>query len=140
VTMSPQRIMMNRPALGMLSALVLASPAAARPVVSFTDVQAGPVRGGPGGLGAPIGIFGTGFGPARNGSRVLIGGREVASYLSWGAKNAANSALDMIVVQPGPRVRRGQVRVEVAGKGSQEVNTFTPAKGRVLSVASTGTD
>ncbi len=125
-----------------LAFLTLAAPAAAsgQPVVSFVDVQAGPTRGGQGGLGAPIGIFGTGFGATRGGSRVLIGGREVASHLVWGAKNAANPRLDMIVVQPGPKVRGGVVTVEVGGKRSRQLHRFTPARGWVLAVAPGGKD
>ena len=120
--------------------LLAASSAAAVPRVAFVDVQTGPARGGPSGLGAPIGIFGTGFGTERARSRVFIGGREVASYLAWGERNAANPALDMIVVQPGPKTRGGAITVEVGGKRSKEPHRFTPVKGRILAVGPNGSD
>ena len=126
--------------LSLIGLFTAATTAVAQPVVSFVDVQAGPVRGGPGGLGTPIGIFGDNFGTERGTSRVLIGGREVASYLAWGTKNAANPALDMIVVQPGPNVRGGKVTVEAGGKASASTQTFRPAKGRIFAVAPGGTD
>src|SRR5689334_17553668 len=87
--------------LMVLATSLLFSAQAAPPRVFFTDIEAGPVTGGPRNLGVPISIFGKGFGAERGVGRVTIGGVEVASYLLWGANNAQNTSLDMIVVQPG---------------------------------------
>lgn len=121
------------------AALLAPASAAARPVVSFVDVAAGPAKGGPGGQGVPIAIFGHGLGRSRGASRVTIGGREVARYLSWGT-GAANPRLGMIVVQPGPGVRGGRVVVTLGGAASAERWTFRPTGGRVLAVAPDGVD
>jgi hypothetical protein len=72
--------------------------------ILFTDVEYGPKTGGPNNLGVPISIFGKGFGSSRGSSKVTIGGVEVGSYMVWGANNAHNTTLDMIVVQPGQNV------------------------------------
>ncbi len=109
------------------------------PVVFFTDTSAGPVRGGPGGLGVPIAIFGKGFGITRDASTVTIGGAEVASYLAWGQGNANNPALDMIVVQPGPDAS-GPIVVHVEGRDSNADYSFSPTAGDVYYVARTGSD
>jgi hypothetical protein len=109
------------------------------PVVFFTDTSAGPVRGGPGGLGLPIAIFGKGFGITRGASTVTIGGTEAASYLAWGQGNANNPTLDMIVVQPGPDAS-GPVVVHVEGRDSNADHTFSATGGDVYYVARTGSD
>ncbi len=110
------------------------------PAILFTDVEAGPVSGGPNNRGLPVAIFGKGFGTARGTSKVTIGGVEVASYLIWGQNNANNSALDMIVVQPGAISTAGPVVVTVAGKTSNADYRFTPSGGKVFYVAPTGSD
>lgn len=110
------------------------------PAILFTDVITGPTTGGPGNLGVPIAIFGTGFGASRGSSAVTIGGVPVASYLVWGANNALNPTLDLIVVQPGPTVTGGAIVVTVGGQPSNLDQRFTPNAGRVLYVAPTGSD
>ena len=110
------------------------------PAVLFTDVRAGPVKGGPGDLGVPIAIFGKGFGALRGDSKVTIGGLEVAAYLAWGEGNAFNPALDMIVVQPGALVKAGPVVVTVGGKPSNADQVFRPTNGTVYAVAPNGSD
>lgn len=125
---------------GALSALALAGvSAAAPPRLLFVDVDAGPARGGPGGLGVPITLYGTGFGVERGRSTVTIGGREVAAYLAWGGR-AANPRLETIVVQPGPGVAAGPVRVEVGGRATVLRPGFSATRGRVLLVAPGGSD
>ncbi len=116
-----------------------AAPAQGAPRIRFTDVVSGPVRGGPGGLGAPIAIYGSGFGARRGASRVTIGGVPVAAYRVWGARNARNRALDMVVVQPGPGVRGGRIAITVRGRTALGP-TFAPRPGRVLAVAPRGSD
>lgn len=121
------------------SAAVTGSPGG--PVILFTDVRAGPIQDGPGGLGVPIALFGKGFGPRRGDSRVTINGVEVASYLLWGENNANNPALDMLVVQPGPGITTsGPIVLTVAGKSSNTEHLFTPTPGRIYVVAPTGAD
>jgi hypothetical protein len=112
----------------------------ASPAVFFTDVEAGPVTGGPGSLGAPISIFGKGFGAARGDSRVTIGGVEVGSYLVWGAGNAHNKTLDLIVVQPGPKVSGGAIVVTVRGRASNTDHSFRVNSGKVYYTALNGND
>lgn len=109
------------------------------PIVRFVDVDAGPVRGGPGGAGVPIAIFGTGFGARRGTSTVTIGGRPVARYLSWG-RPALSRGLRMIVVQPGPRAVDGRVAVRVGGQASRQAHRFAPTAGRVFWIAPRGLD
>ncbi len=110
------------------------------PVVLFTDVPAGPTRGGPGNLGVPIALFGKGFGSSRGTSTVTINGVEVARYLVWGRNNANNPALDMIVVQPGPTATAGPIVVRVNGRDSAPDHSFTPTSGAVYHVSPTGSD
>ena len=98
------------------------------------------MSGGPGGLGAPVTIFGTGFGPSRGTSMVTIGGVEVGAYVLWGEHNANNPTLDMIVVQPGPRVSAGPIVVAVGGIASNRDVAFRPTNGHVYEVATTGVD
>ncbi len=124
------------------AALLIAGPAAtgaaAEPRIHFTDVASGPVRGGAGGLGAPITLFGTGFGETRGASVVTIGGVPVEAYVLWGAR-AHNPALRMVVVQPGPRVHAGRIAVTVAGRTAIGPR-FSPRSGRVLAIAPGGRD
>ena len=115
-------------------------PSSGAPAVLFTDVEAGPISGGPNNLGVPIAIFGKGFGASRGSSKVTIGGGEVASYLAWGQNNANNSMLDMIVVQPGAISAAGPVVVTVVGKSSNADYRFTPSGGKIYYVAPTGSD
>ena len=110
------------------------------PSVFFVDVEAGPVRGGPHNFGVPIAIYGKGFGPERGSSKVTIGGSEVASYLSWGAGNAHNKALDRIEVQPGPDCKGGPIVVTVNGKPSNSDHSFSVIAGSIYAVAPTGSD
>jgi hypothetical protein len=110
------------------------------PAILFTDVEAGPIQGGPNNLGVPIAIFGKGFGAQQNNSKVTINNLEVASYLVWGQNNAKNPALDMIVVQPGANVTAGSVVVTVAGTSSNSDLSFTPTAGTVYFVAPNGSD
>lgn len=123
-----------------LSAADGAAWAARPPAVLFTDVVTGPVTGGVHGLGAPLAIFGTGFGASRGTSRVTIGGVEVASYLVWGERNAHSSMLDLIVVEPGPSVSGGAVVVTVAGQMSATSSTFTAIASEVYVIAPAGSD
>lgn len=113
------------------------APAQAAPRILFTDVVSGPVRGGPGGLGAPIAIFGTGLRARSGGMTVAIGGVPVARVLHSG--RARNAALDLVVVQPGPGVRGGRVAITVAGRTALGPR-FTPRRGRVLAIAPGGVD
>ncbi len=114
--------------------------AARPPAVLFLDHETGPVSGGVHGHGAPIAIFGTGFGASRGASTVTIGGVEVASYLVWGSQNAHHAMLDLIVVEPGSAVTGGAVVVTVAGQASAPVATFTPQPGEVYVIAPDGSD
>lgn len=110
------------------------------PRVFFTDVEAGPVTGGPNNLGVPIAIFGKGFGAAQGTSRVTIGGVEVAGYPVWGTDNAHNRRLDMIVVQPGAKVKPGPIVVTVNGAPSNADYSFTPNSGKIYYVALSASD
>ena len=112
----------------------------APPAVLFVDVDAGPVAGGPGGLGVPIAIYGTGFGAVRGASTVTVGGVEVASYLSWGSGNAHNPTLDRLVVQPGPGTPSGPIVVTVGGLASNADVTFSAIDAHVWYVSATGSD
>lgn len=123
-----------------LQLLLWTARAWAAPEVLFVDVESGPVTGGPNNEGAPISIFGRGFGAARGQSRVTIGGVAVSSYWVWGERNAANAALDMIVVQPGPLVTGGAIVVTVAGSASNSNYQFTKTNSKIHAIATTGSD
>jgi hypothetical protein len=110
------------------------------PVILFSDVEYGPTDGGPNDLGVPISLFGTGFGSAQGSSTVTIGGVEVESYLIWGAKNAHNDRLDMIVVQPGAHVQGGPIQVSINGLRSNANFQFTPNAGKIYYISTTGLD
>lgn len=110
------------------------------PHVLFVDVPAGPVTGGPNGLGAPITIFGKGFGAVRGDSRVTIGGVEVARYIAWNARAANNRRLDRIIVQPGQAISGGRVVVEVDGRRSVGNVTFAATDGEVFAISTRGSD
>ena len=126
------------PSSGGSGAVATGSPG--DPVILFTDVEAGPKQGGPGNQGVPISVFGKGFGTQRGSSTVTINGTEVATYLVWGEHNANNSALDMIVVQPGSSVTAGPIVVRVNGKDSNTDYHFTPVSGAIYYVAPVGSD
>jgi hypothetical protein len=111
-----------------------------RPRIFFTDVESGPVRGGPADAGVPISIFGKGFGSSRGTSRVTIGGVEVSRYVSWGENNAHNRMLDMIVVQPGPKIKGGPVVVTVGASSSNADLSFTATQRNIYHVATGGSD
>jgi hypothetical protein len=121
-------------------AVAQAAPVHNVPRIFFTDVESGPVTGGPNNMGVPISIFGKGFGAERRNSRVTIGGVEVASYVVWGVSNAHNKALDLIVVQPGPKVEAGPIVVSVNGDSSNSDFSFIANNGHVLYVATNGAD
>jgi hypothetical protein len=109
--------------------------------VLFTDVESGPVTGGPDGLGVPIAIYGTGFGSSRGSSTVTIGGVEVARYLQWGHGTAHNPDLDLIVVEPGAAVSGGRVVVSVGASTSQaDVRFSVDAGAKILAIAPSGSD
>ena len=93
-----------------------------------------------GGRGAPITIVGAGFGVRQGPSVVTIGGVPVARTLVWGQRNAANPALDKIVVQPGPLVRGGEIAVRVGKGRSAGGPSFRPTNGAVHEVSTTGSD
>lgn len=114
--------------------------AAPVPAILFADIASGPVTGGPGNLGVPISIFGKGFGMMRGSSKVTIGGVEVAKYMAWGEKNANNTWLDMITVQPGPQVTGGPIVVSVNGVSSTAEVQFQKSTGKLLYVSPTGSD
>ena len=103
-TTQPTASSTSSPAVPTTLAPTTTGPTTAAPRILFTDVEGGPVSGGPGNRGVPISIFGKGFGATRGASKVTIGGVEAAGYMSWGAGNANNPGLDMITVQPGPNV------------------------------------
>lgn len=119
---------------------IMHGPEGVPPAVHFVDVESGPTTGGPGNLGVPIAIFGSGCGASRGSSRVTIGGVEVASYLVWGTKNALNPTLDAIVVQPGPAVTGGAIVVSVAGRASSPTLSFTRNAGKMRYVSAAGSD
>ena len=110
------------------------------PVIFFVDMNQGPKTGGPNNLGAPIAIFGKGFGASRGTSQVTIGGTEVARYIVWGQNNAHNTQLGMIIVQPGPNVTGGAIQVKVNNRLSNLNQSFTVNAGKFYAVSKTGSD
>ena len=137
----------HRGRVSLLAALLLASApwlaraeSSAPPTTLFADIESGPTTGGPNNRGVPITVFGSGFGSARGTSTVTIGGIEVASYLVWGTHNALNPTLDMLVVQPGPNVTGGAIRVIVGGQASRGNLVFTPNTGHLRYVSVAGSD
>lgn len=68
-----------------------------------TDIAAGPKTGGQNGNGAPVTLYGNGFGASRGAGTVTLNGAEVASYVSW-----SNTR---IVVELGSAVSSGNFAV-----------------------------
>lgn len=109
------------------------------PRLLFTDILSGPNTGGQNGLGAFITVYGEGFGASQGGSTVTIGGKPVASVMSWGQNKGARG-LDRIVVQPGPAVVSGSIVVTVGGIASNGL-PFTVRAGNIYFVnKATGKD
>ncbi|MBX9766573.1 MAG: hypothetical protein K2X47_04820 [Bdellovibrionales bacterium] len=118
---------------------------AGAPAIHFVDIESGPLTGGPGNLGAPISIFGAGFGAKAATSKVLIGGVEVSSYLVWAPAGtmggAHNTTLDLIVVQPPRNISQGNIQVIVNGKTSAMPGpSFRVNQGKILYIAKNGSD
>ena len=130
-----------------LAATLLPAAWAAAPIVTFTDVPSGPVKGGEGNQGAYLSIFGRNFGdPSGLGTTttVTIGGAPVANYRYLGASRVAGRiGLQQITVQVGKlggKTGRQPVRVIVGGVKSNADVGFTPNPGRVLFVSLDGND
>jgi hypothetical protein len=102
------------------------------PAVLYTDLESGPHTGGIEGLGAAVTIHGRRFGDLQRGSRVAIGGGEVARILSW--------ADDEISVLLGPSVATGPVVVTTAAGASNDDVSFTVRPGNVYCVSIDGDD
>ncbi len=103
------------------------------PRIFFTDIISGPNTGGQDNLGAFITIWGKGFGASKGSSTVTIGGQEAAKYVIWGENNGIARDLDMIVVQPGPNARNGNIVVTVNGRASNFL-PFTVRSGQIYFV------
>src|ERR1700689_2215906 len=73
------------------------------PVVLYTDLVAGPVKGGENDLGAYVSIFGRNFGAAAAQAHVFFGTREAAAYRYFGpSKGLAD--VQQITATAGPVV------------------------------------
>jgi hypothetical protein len=116
--------------------------ASGNPLVLYTDVVSGPTSGGEGGNGAYLSIFGKDFGSSGlgTGTKVYIGGVEVASYRSLGASKVQDKlGLQQIIVQVGSLGGAAQgvalpIKVIVGGVNSNTDITFMPNPGRILFV------
>ena len=106
---------------------------ASGPRLFFSDLDSGPATGGVNGNGVFVSLYGEGFGAVQGDSKVLLGGVEVATYVSWGQGNAPARQLDRIVVQVGSAVPAGAQLLQVA-VGGQTSNglPFVVRPGRIL--------
>ncbi len=111
----------------------------AAPVLFFSDIAAGPGTGGENNLGPFITLYGLRFGERASGSKVTIGGVEVAKYVAWNPIDSAGDdrtqarELQRIIVQPGNKVMTGDLVVTSAGKSSNAL-TYTVRSGHIFLV------
>ncbi|RTL57980.1 MAG: hypothetical protein EKK46_01380 [Rhodocyclaceae bacterium] len=115
-------------------------PMPVRPVLVYTDILSGPNNGGENDQGIYLSLFGKHFGQGGLGGRikVVIGGAEVASYLSLKPSRGRND-IQQLTVQVGHlgKPKTGTplpVKVVVDGVESMERSTFTVNPGRILFV------
>jgi hypothetical protein len=104
------------------------------PVILYTDLVAGPVKGGENDLGAYVSIFGRNFGAAAAQAHVFFGTREAAAYRYFGPSKGLPD-VQQITVQPGP-VGAGSLSVSVVVNGvTSNVNhPFLVNPGNILFV------
>lgn len=110
-----------------------------KPTVLYTDIVAGPIRGGENDKGAYLSIFGVNFGSNINDIKVYIGGGEVARYMYLGASRGRPD-IQQLSVQLGSAVATGVIRVSVSGVDSNADHTFTVAAGDIYFMSLTGSD
>jgi uncharacterized protein (TIGR03437 family) len=113
-----------------LLAMAAGAAMAQGPRLFYTDLDSGPNNGGERNQGAFVTLYGRNFGAERGTSRVTFGSGE-PSYVSW--------ADSKIVVQLGPNVTSGDVRVLTSGGASNAI-TFTVRAGNIFAVATNGAD
>ena len=105
-----------------------------KPRLLYTDLVAGPIKGGENDLGAYISFFGFNFGTDARQARVFFGDREAAAYRYFGPSRGRPDVWQ-ITVQPGA-IGTGTlpVRVEVNGVASNTDHTFMVNPGDILFV------
>ncbi|MDH5648408.1 MAG: right-handed parallel beta-helix repeat-containing protein [Gammaproteobacteria bacterium] len=108
-----------------------------QPVILYTDIVSGPVTGGENGAGTYLSLFGTGFGDSLDDVKVLINGREAASYKYLGSSKGRPD-IQQLSVQPGNGITSGKIAVYVKGQASNTNHTFTVTKGDVYFVSLDG--
>jgi len=115
----------------------------AAPVILYTDIVSGPNTGGENNNGTYLSIFGKGFGTAKGpNDKVTINGIEVAAYKQWGAPSKVydSHGIQVITVQPGPKITSGPIVVSVAGKSSNSNHRFSVHPGDIYFVATNGSN
>jgi hypothetical protein len=122
------------------------APVAKAPYVAYTDLVAGPTKGGENNKGTYLSIFGVNFGDKGAGKtvKVLINGVEVDNYRYLGPSRG-RPEIQQITVQvgaignPAPGVPL-PIKVVANGIASNTNHTFTVQPGDILFVSTTGND
>ena len=98
----------------------------------YTDLTSGPSAGGQDGKGAFVTVHGNGFGDARNGATVTIGGGAAGGYPIWTSTR--------VTFQLGAAAKTGDVVVHLPGKGDSNGLPFTVRAGNIFFVTASGDD
>jgi hypothetical protein len=109
-------------------------PVPAAPVILYTDLVAGPIKGGENDLGAYVAVFGRHFGNVADQAHVYFGSREAAAYRYFGPSKGLPE-VQQITVQPGA-VGAGSLPISVVVNGvvSNVNHPFLVNPGNVLFV------
>ncbi len=111
-----------------LSAMTASLPAR----IFFSDLVSGPNTGGQDNKGAFVTIYGKGFGAARDGSSVTVGGGTADNYPIWTDTR--------VTFQLGPGARTGNIEVHLSHGGASNGVPFVVRPGRIFFVATHGSD
>lgn len=117
--------------MGSDSGMPPAAGAASALHLRFTDLTSGPRTGGQSNKGAFVTVYGRGFGSARGGSFVTIGGGQADNYPLW--------TDGRITFQLGEAAASGDVVVHVGGAASNGL-PFTVRPGTIYFVSPRGSD
>ena len=119
-------------ALAVLTASLPAMTPGLPPRIFFSDLVSGPNTGGQDNKGAFVTIYGKGFGAAREGSTVAVGGGAADNYPIWTDTK--------VTFQLGSAAKSGNVEVRLSHGSVSTSVPFAVRSGRIFFVATNGSD